>query len=61
MDLIGLDVGELALRGQSQRAQRGGNDEEDGNPGTHDAVAHDRTLSGRKATTRSAPLARHLS
>lgn len=46
MHLIGLDVGKLALRGRSQRAKRDGDDGENGNPGTYDANAHDRTFSG---------------
>src|SRR5271166_3170483 len=46
MDLIGLDVRKLALRSHGQRAKRDGNDGENGNPGTYDADAHDRTLSG---------------
>jgi hypothetical protein len=54
VDLIGLDVGQLALRGQAQRAERDGHERQDGNPGTYDADAHDRTLSCHRATTWSA-------
>ena len=42
MDLIGLYIGQFALRGHSQRAKRDGNDGQDGNPGRDDADTHDR-------------------